>query len=105
MLNPLVAQITSDSIQLGQKSTHPVGAYPCPLRSLLHTSHSTGPCWHEKERLLPSPYVFKGEVKCQTFLGLCTHPSFAIGDEVDGEDILQMDPGRGELDVQSTDNY
>ena len=33
-----------------------------------------------------------------------THPSFAIGDEVDGEDILQMDPGRGELDVQSTDN-
>merc|ERR1712212_310755 len=23
--------------------------------------------------------------------------SFAIGDEVDGEDVLQMDPGRGEL--------
>ena len=33
-----------------------------------------------------------------------THLSFAIGDEVDGEDIFQMDPGRGELDVQSTDN-
>ena len=33
-----------------------------------------------------------------------THLSFAIGDEVDGEDIFQMDPGRGELYVQSTDN-
>ena len=27
------------------------------------TSHSTGPCWQEKERLLPSPYVFKGGFK------------------------------------------
>ena len=35
---------------------------------------------------------------------LGTHLSFAIRDEVDSEDIFQMDPGGGELGVQSTGN-
>ena len=29
-----------------------------------------------------------------------TYLSFAIGDEVESEDVLQMDPGRGELDFK-----
>ena len=29
-----------------------------------------------------------------------TYLSFAIGDEVESEDVLQMDPGRGELDFR-----
>lgn len=53
-------------LQLVRKATGAkanVGASPLPSKSLLHTSHSTGPCWQEKERLLPSPYVFKGGFK------------------------------------------
>ena len=31
-----------------------------------------------------------------------TYSSFAIGDEVDGEDVLQLEPGGAELELQST---
>ena len=31
-----------------------------------------------------------------------TYSSFAIGDEVDGEDVLQLEPGGAELELRST---
>ena len=45
--------------------------------------------------LYNSPYVFKWKI---ILVSEESYPSFAIGDEVDSEDDLQMDPCRGELD-------
>ena len=52
------------------------------------------------------PICLQGRVQVVNYICLCSlYPSFAIGDEVDREDVLQMDPGRGELGEQSLSSF